>query len=89
MVGGVPDSYHLFQDDKAACDFIVENTKLQEVFDWVRLESKLPFDKVILEYDEKAGVPEVIHIQTQSEPRRLAYRGETYGTGTYIQVEVA
>ena len=59
----------------------------EEVFDWIRLESGLQFDKVILESHppppEGDGKPAAVHIQvdTLQAPRRLAYTGST-GAGT-------
>jgi zinc D-Ala-D-Ala carboxypeptidase len=87
--GGVPDSYHTFTADKGAVDFRVEGTPIQGVFDWIRLESPLPFDKVILERRRGASGDDgaCIHLQVNDNPRKLAYLGETHGTGHYIQVD--
>jgi hypothetical protein len=80
-VGGKPDSYHLFDFGRSAADIRVNGQTLQYVFDWIRLRSGLPFDKVILEYSE--NIPACIHLQidSKSQPRRLAYTGST-GAGT-------
>ena len=88
-VGGKPTSYHQFNGTQAAADIDVLPTGYQECFDWIRLESGLPFDKVILETNA-AGVAAAIHIQvdTATMPRRLAYTGST-GAGTvYVPQEV-
>lgn len=87
--GGVPTSYHLFDGDKGAVDFKIEGFPLQGVFDWIRLESGLAFDKVILErkygaYGDEGGC---IHLQVRPGPRREAYLGETGGTGKYVRVD--
>lgn len=50
-VGGKPASFHLFEDGKAAADVRSPRTPNETMFDWLRLESKLPFDKIILERD--------------------------------------
>lgn len=88
-VGGKPTSYHQFDGTQSAADIDVLPTGFQEAFDWIRLESRLPFDKVILEMNS-AGEPAAIHLQADSgaKPRRLAYTGAT-GAGTvYKPVEV-
>lgn len=86
--GGKASSYHLYEMDRCAADFKVLGVDAAETFDWLRLESGLPFDKVILEYQD--GEPCIIHVQAtaRTRPRRLAYIGET-GAGTdYRPVEV-
>lgn len=86
-VGGKLQSWHLFAGTHAAADFDVEGVSLQVVFDWMRLESGLPFDKVILE--SRGGVPRCVHVQMDcnAAPRRLAYAGST-GAGTIYVPEV-
>lgn len=88
-VGGKPTSYHQFEGGKAAADFDCTAAGFQQVFDWIRLESGLPFDKVILEHNT-TNEPRAIHIQVDSSapPRRFAYLGST-GAGTvYTPMEV-
>ncbi len=88
-VGGKLTSWHLFVGAQAAADFDVLNVGLRAAFDWICLESKLPFDKCILEADA-SGIPRCIHIQVSrtDPPRRLAYKG-AIGAGTsYIPVRV-
>jgi len=88
-VGGKPTSYHLFEDGKAGADITIPSVSLQEAFDWIRLESGLNFDKVILESNSQ-GEPRCIHLQIDRNalPRRQAFTGST-GAGTvYPQVEV-
>lgn len=88
--GGKKTSFHLYEADKCAADIECPKVSVTELFRWLRMESKLPFDKVIMETN-KDGVPQIIHIQAYSKtpPRRLAYIGET-GAGTkYVPVEVA
>jgi hypothetical protein len=88
-VGGVPTSYHCFTGDQSAVDFRVEGCTLQGVFDWLRLKSTIPFDKAILERKQGAVYDEggCIHLQFNSAPRRLAYLGQTHGTGGYVKVD--
>lgn len=85
-VGGVPTSFHLYEDDKAAVDLRPRgytDNDLVELFDWIRLKSRLPIDAVILEY--KNGRPCVLHIQvrTKNQPRFRAMIGLTNGAGAY------
>jgi hypothetical protein len=88
-VGGKATSFHLFGGGTAAADVVATAVPVTELFDWLRLESGLPFDKVILE-SNASQVPVVVHIQVDrlKPPRRLAYTGST-GAGTkYVPVEV-
>ncbi len=48
-VGGNPESQHVYTRDHCASDMQVPGVPLQEVFDWIRLKSGLPYDQVILE----------------------------------------
>ena len=91
LVGGVPTSYHLYAGDHAAADFVLPGIPLDSIFDWIRLESHLPFDQVILERAKGRDddVRACIHIQTCAHPRRMALIGETHGQGAYMRLEVA
>lgn len=87
-VGGKPTSYHLFEGGKSAADISVSSGTLEALFDWIRLESGLPFDEVILEFS--GGVPGCVHLQINAQvaPRRLAFTGST-GAGTvYLPAQV-
>lgn len=77
-VGGVKNSYHLYNEGKAAIDFDVHGFTYIEVFDWIRLKSALPVDKVILERNAKE-IPVTLHIQTDlfGKNRQEAYEGYT------------
>lgn len=87
-VGGKIASFHLFDGGHAAADFDVAGHTLREVFDWLRLTSKLPFDKIILEHNS-AGVDAAIHLQVDrnNAPRREAFVGGTGNSQQYILVE--
>lgn len=87
-VGGKPASFHLFSGGKAACDFDVHGHSYKEVFDWIRLRSLLPFDKIILE-NTTAGIPAALHIQIDrgAAPRREAYVGNVGDSKFYTLVE--
>lgn len=97
--GGTEKSFHLYPSSpspKGAADFYAPEAdrthspdRVVQLFDWIRLESKLPFDKVILEYD-RAGVADVVHLQWYvvtagaALPRpKSAWIGQTHGTGEY------
>lgn len=86
-VGGKPDSFHLFGGGRSACDLDVAGHTYREVFDWLRLQSKLPFDKIILE-SNSAGVPATVHIQVDrnNKPRRESFVGGTGDSHTYTLV---
>lgn len=88
-VGGKPTSYHQFDAGRSGADIDVLPTSYQECFDWIRLDSGLPFDKVILERN-KSGEDAAIHLQIDSgaPPRRLAYTGSTGAGEKYLPVEV-
>ena len=91
-VGGKATSYHLYAGAQSAADIDALPTPYQELFDWIRLASGLPFDKVILEYAEgvEPPTPACVHLQVDRAvaPRRLAYTGNT-GAGTaYIPQQV-
>lgn len=88
-VGGKPTSFHLFQDGRCAADFDIHGVSMIETFRWIRAESGLPFDKVILEYSAQ-DAPACIHIQADlnNAPRRQAFVGGTGDSQTYTEVAV-
>lgn len=57
-----------------ACDLHCPNATLQEVFDWIRFDSKLPFGQVILEGHD-AGHPTWVHVSL-GKPYRAGTCGE-------------
>lgn len=88
-VGGKESSYHLFDSGHSAADVRPTGTTIQGLFDWIRLTSGLPFDKVILECS-KENLPACVHLQIDSDapPRRKAYTGSTGAGVNYTPVEV-
>lgn len=88
LVGGVADSDHQWTEDRIAADFWTPDAELDEVFRWIRLESKLPFDQVIREHSSKPGGGECIHISYRLIPRRVAMVGGTHNSTGYQKVEV-
>jgi len=89
-VGGASNSQHVYTREMCAADITIPGVLLQEVFDWIRLKSKLPFDQVILERGKQARheADDCIHISYVRGPRRVALEGSTHGTGGYKKVEV-
>lgn len=87
-VGGKTASFHLFDGGHAAADIDVTGRTLREVFDWLRLQSKLPFDKIILEHNA-AGTDATVHIQVDrnNAPRRESFVGGTGNSHQYTLVQ--
>jgi len=90
-VGGKLASFHLFAGGQAAADIDVGGDTLptyRQVFDWLRLQSKLPFDKVILEHNS-VGEDATVHIQVDrtNPPRRESYVGGTGDSQQYTLVQ--
>lgn len=86
-VGGDPDSQHVATKFYCAADFKIQHN-LMEVFDWLRLQSGLPFDQVILEFREWNESPIVLHISWVCPIRRQALQGLTGGRSGYKPFEV-
>jgi hypothetical protein len=90
--GGVPDSYHVWTPLRCAADVQAQGRDLVDIWDWLRLKSGLPFDKVILERGQQPGseADDCVHIQYRlGQGRRLAFLGSTHGAGAYTPAEVA
>jgi hypothetical protein len=87
LVHGVEDSDHQWTTERIAADFQTPDAELAEVFDWLRLESGLPFDQVIREQGSKQG-GNCIHISYRLNPRRQALIGSTHNASGYQHVEV-
>lgn len=86
-VGGVSDSQHLYEGQNSAADIRPMAADMTVVFDWIRLQSHLPFDQVILESNPEMHLPATIHIShdgAKTEQRREALYGYTNGAGPYI-----
>jgi hypothetical protein len=81
-IGGVKDSQHVATAKFCACDGFFESHRasMQGPFDWLRLDSGLPFDQLILEHG-KLG--DVIHVSWSIEPRRQALEGATFNQSAY------
>jgi zinc D-Ala-D-Ala carboxypeptidase len=77
QVGGVHGSFHLYAGEECAADFAPipsASASLELIFDWMRLESKLPFDHIILEHDQ-GGHPACIHVQAHVDFAQRRARG--------------
>ena len=88
LVGGVPTSDHQWTTERIAADFQTPTANLDVVFDFIRLESGLPFDQVIREHGSGRG-GDCIHVSYRLVPRRTAMIGGTHGSTGYQHVEVA
>ena len=88
-VGGKPTSWHQAEGGEMAADFNVHGVGCLLVFDYIRLQSKLPFDKLILEMNA-SGIYSTVHIQVDrlNPPRRQAFTGSTGAGVTYVSVPV-
>lgn len=88
-VSGSATSDHVWDEFGCACDTSYK-VPLEQVFEWLRLESSLPFDQVILERgkEERHEFDDCIHIGYRPQPRRQAKRGETHNRSKYTTVEV-
>jgi hypothetical protein len=94
-VGGAPDSQHLYEGQNSAADIrpvdCMGESTYWEMFDWIRLESHLPFDQVIIECAPGTQNASCIHISYNgalATQRREALTGETNGAGAYQSVSV-
>lgn len=80
---GVSNSQHMATATFCAADFFLGSMKMdmRPVFDWIRLQSGLPFDQVTLEHGVNG---DVIHISwTSTPPRREALEGATHNQTKY------
>jgi len=92
LTGGALQSYHVATPDHCAADVQMPGVPLKEVFDWLRQESHLLFDTIILERgkDRISENDDCVHIQYRKNyPRQLAFKGETHGNGRYVPVPTA
>lgn len=80
---GVANSQHVATAEYCAADFFVEGMEhdMRPVFDWVRLDSGLPFDQVTLEHGSHG---DVVHISWARQGWRLqALEGATHNQTAY------
>jgi hypothetical protein len=87
--GGIKTSAHQWTPERCACDFQVPGAHLPDVFDWIRKESRLALDQVILEHgaNQASEKDDCIHVTfRRTMPRQMALIGETHGSGGYRQV---
>ncbi len=83
-------SEHIATPMYCAADFEIEGwADLRGVFDWIRLNSGLPFHHVTLEHSTSGG-PDVIHVSINLEnAERIAKEGQTNNAGAYVDWSVA
>lgn len=84
--GGVGDSQHVATNLCCAADWWVPQEDMRKVFDWVREESGLTWDQLILEHGR---ISDIIHTSWSTTPRRMALEGATANRTGYIHWAVA
>lgn len=86
--GGAPDSQHIATAADCAADFKIEGyeSNLRYVFDWIRLQSRLPIDQLILEADVAGGPGVILHASWAVKPRYMALEGLTHNAGAYTSL---
>lgn len=78
---GVQHSQHMATAFCCAADFAMAGLDMRNVFDWIRTDSGLPFDQVILEHGSSA---DIIHISwAKAYQRREALEGATNNQSAY------
>ena len=90
-VGGAATSQHLYLGENSAADIRPLGELLETVFDWIRLESGLDWDQLILESHPGTHEPRCIHISYNGalqNQRRQALIGDTNGSSGYTHVAV-
>lgn len=96
-IGGAQNSQHVARwnpenpkQQYCAADFQIPGVSLATIFNWIRLESGLRFDQVILEYGQTAETEtdDCIHLSWSARPRRMARIGATRNRSPYVTVEV-
>jgi len=85
MAGGVPDSQHVATADHCAADWWIAKVTIRDVFDWIRLESSLVWDQLILEHGDTG---DIIHLSWSKTPRREALEGLTGNRSGYERCAV-
>lgn len=82
-VGSKPTSQHRLGQ---ACDFVPLNATIEQVFDWIRKESKLPYGQVINEQPSPSS--KWIHVSLGEPWRKSANRQALFFNGrTYTPVK--
>jgi len=81
---GVKHSQHIATSISCAADFTVAGLRdLRPLFDWIRMESALPFDQLILEH---GSCGDIIHVSwNQAFQRREALEGATHNQSAYTK----
>ncbi|MGH7936118.1 MAG: D-Ala-D-Ala carboxypeptidase family metallohydrolase [Chthoniobacterales bacterium] len=83
---GVAHSQHEATANYCAADFAIGGQDMRAAFDWIRLESGLPFDQLILEHGASG---DIIHISwAKAFQRREALEGATHNQSAYSHLPV-
>lgn len=79
--GGVSTSQHMATPDYCAADWWCPTGDMREIFDWIRSESGLVWDQLILEHGLHN---DLIHISwVKTNPRHMALEGASGGRSDY------
>lgn len=80
-IGGAKNSQHVATADYCAADFYFESHPTMEApFAWLRLDSGLLYDQIILETGKYRSI---LHVSWSKIPRRMALVGPTFNRGPY------
>jgi hypothetical protein len=84
---GQPNSEHMATVDWCAADFCCPDRATNSIFDWMRLNSSLPFHQLILEHGENDSG--VVHVSwNRLKPGvRSVLEGTTHNAEPYVKVD--
>lgn len=86
-IGGAKTSQHVATSEFCAVDgYFESHPTMQAPFDWLRMDSGLPFDQIIREDGKYRAV---LHISWAQVPRRMALNGQTFNQASYTAAYVA
>lgn len=80
--GGVRNSQHMATSEFCAADWWVPVLDMRGIFNWIRIQSGLNWDQLILEHGEHT---DIIHTSWSTTPRREALEGATANRTGYTK----
>jgi hypothetical protein len=88
---GQPNSEHMATINWCACDFfpagMPEVLTVRDVFDWMRINPKLPYHQLILEHGANGFSVIHVSINTTKQAVRSVLEGATHNAAPYIKVD--
>ena len=85
---GQPNSEHMYTPDWAAADFLLcsDRTEMRAVFDWMRMNERLPFHQLILEHSMSG---DVVHasVNRLRPGIRSVLEGAVHNLTPYVKVD--